>query len=144
MKIPLQFVVMVSAAFAIFGCGSSDKGSSDNQNAVLHPKYPDLWVTFSAEDSESGNSFWQELDDGYEPYPTSWVEELSLSDTTQVKCVPVYTGTTDSGDTFELEVIVGDESQEAMKVVYEGKRLEIVLTDGVKVVFEPDPLADFG
>lgn len=139
MKMCFRFALIACAAYMVVGCSSSNKGSSNNQGGDVHPKHPDLFVTITAKDGHSGRPFWRKIDDGYKPSSAPWAQEMSLRDRTTISCVPVYTGSIDTGDTFNLEVSVGEEVKETQKVVYEGKRFEVVLTDGVTLTLEPDP-----
>ncbi len=122
------------AACLFAGCGGS---TGDSAKEVHHPKHPDLFVTIYGADGHSGGAVWYEQDDGYETYSTA--RDDSAKDGTRVVCKPVYVGSTDAGDTYELEVTVGD-AKGTKSVVYEGERMELDLADGVTFVLEPDPL----
>ncbi len=124
----------VASACLAAGCGGSDDGSSAEAG---QPKHPDLWGTVHGPHGHSGGPVWDEKDDGYEPF--SYGRGADMQDRqTRVVCKPVYVGTTDAGDSFELEVTIG-EKKETKEVLYEGKKVEIELADGVKYVMEPSP-----
>lgn len=122
---------------ALVGCMDTGCGNSGDGDAVKHPKYPDLFATLTGADGQSGFLFWRKLDDGYEQYPSTRRE--TTNDGTPVVCKPVYNGTKDAGDVYVIEVSVG-EAKETKEVVYEGKRVEVNLADGVKFILKPSPM----
>lgn len=137
MKPVCHSTLMLLAICLVAGCSSNDDSPEKSENATSHPKYPDLFVTINGADGHSGELYWHKNEDGYDTYQNNLTD--STSNGTHAAVKTVYTGTSEAGDAYTLEVKVGD-AKESKNVIYKGKRFEIDIADGVKFILEPDPL----
>ena len=136
MKPVYHLIVIVLATSLFAGCSSSDDSSENSDKALSHPKHPDLFVTIKGADGEAGEPYWNKIADGYETYQNNLTD--STNDGTHAAVKTVYTGTSDAGDAYTLEVKIGD-AKENKDVIYKGTRFEIDIADGVQFTLEPDP-----